>query len=61
MMSKVLLEGNMPEKISRFRNECQTHQINKKLEGVAQVVFLGLAFYGGIRAIDDFLATNNIL
>ncbi len=58
---KVLPEGNMPEKISRFRNECQTHQTNKKLEGVAQVVCLGLAFYGGLRAIDDFLATNNIL
>ncbi|MFL6403621.1 MAG: hypothetical protein ACJ71M_09110 [Nitrososphaeraceae archaeon] len=50
---RVLFDEDNHKKIIQFRKECATHETTNKLEGVGQFIFLGLAFYGGLKFLDD--------
>jgi hypothetical protein len=49
----VLFDDDAHKKIIQFRQECATRQTTGRLEGVVQFIFLGLAFYGGLRLLHD--------
>jgi hypothetical protein len=48
------IERSFSRKIKLFRSECETNQSKKTLVGVGQVVFVGLALFGGYKILEGF-------
>jgi hypothetical protein len=46
-------ENDLTKKLIQLRDESQRYDVDKKLKGFGQFVFLGFAVYGGLKFLES--------